>query len=1250
MKSTLIVIFSLFCFNVLKSQNLELYVDCITGYADLSTITADNVPSNSILTWHTSSSPSTANRITQDTAVSVGTYYAAYYHTVDDCYGYGLQTVEVKRTDCLIISADCELGTADLSSISSSNVPFGTSLTWHSSEWVTNSNKISDITSVGPGIYFATFYDGTLDCYSTEVSMVQIVEPNCIYNSCPDTSISLTENFAADSVPYPLIITWHTSFPVSDTNLVPDLEHVKSGTFFAAYFDTVSLCYSSDGYSAFEAIIRIDTCNADKDGITDILDIDDDNDGILDSIELNEYDPFGDADGDGILNWNDLSDDYTPGDGSNTSYIDSDGNGIPDVYDLDGDGILNHIDLDSDNDGIADIIETGGVDSNGDGRVDDDTDTDGDGYADVFDADNGGTALALIDTDGDGKYNMYDIDSDNDGIVDLIESQISSSTPIYPTGFDTDEDGLDNAFDVHCNPCVAVTGVAITPIDSDADGMPDYIDTDSDNDGFSDQIEGWDTDGDFIPNTVISLFDSDNDGLFDSYDNYFGIHPILSSTNNGQTSSSFPDVNSANLTSERDWREMLDADGDGIADYIDLDADNDGLPNYAESAGNDPYSDEDGDGIFNWLDTSDNGNSGDGSLTDYTDNNGDGIPDIYDFDGDGIPNHLDKDSDNDGITDIIEAGGVDINQDGEVDYPISGDPNSMVDADDDGIADFVDNVNSGSGPGEVTSGVGLPLPNSDSNGNVDFLDLDSDNDGIIDNTEAQATASYVAPSGLDSDGDGIDDAYDPDNGGVYFVPVNTEGTGNPDYTDTDSDDDGELDAIEGHDTDGDGIADAGSPANTGVSGGNSDIDGDGILDGWDNNTALRDPTNGGLSPASHPNVNAGGTEKDWRELVCVGGIVTLAPLNSTTIANDYCKSGDWTYYYNPSDPTQLLMAIEHKPAIVGGNTNDFSVEISLTVSSNPIDESGIYSSIDLPNKLATFVMGRYFNFNITSGSLNGAVNVRFYNNLEESDSLLAVANRWNVENADGTSYVSGLRWFEMQGGSFDPMSSDLLPSGIENSRELILFGAGVEIGIDYAEFLTSTLSGGGLAYTVGNNSVILPIELISFNVELVDNIAECKWVTSTEINNDYFSLFRSIDGIDWEFIAQVDGAGNSNSTLEYSYNDMQPLYGVSYYQLRQTDFNGKEKTVSIGTVSYFTENQKQVSIYPNPVLNDFQISGLASESWMAIKIYSSNGDLVYLNNDVYSNQSLNISNLSSGVYWVEVVFENQTFRKKMIKL
>ncbi|AFU69257.1 hypothetical protein P700755_002496 [Psychroflexus torquis ATCC 700755] len=219
--------------------------------------------------------------------------------------------------------------------------------------------------------------------------------------------------------------------------------------------------------------------------------------------------------------------------------------------DSDGDSIADYLDLDSDNDGIADIIEAGGLDSNTDGRADDNTDTDSDGWADTFDPDNGGTALADTNSDSDSYPDRIDIDADNDGIVDVLESQ-STLDYFAPTGTDADNDGIDDAFDTD-------EGGAFTQTlaDTDSDGVPDMFDDDSDGDGESDTIEAYDTNNDGVADTLPLGADADKDGLDDAFDlfNLLTTSTGLNPANGSQTAGSFPDTD--NPGSESNWREFL---------------------------------------------------------------------------------------------------------------------------------------------------------------------------------------------------------------------------------------------------------------------------------------------------------------------------------------------------------------------------------------------------------------------------------------------------------------------------------------------------------------------------------------------------------------------------------------------------------------------------------------------------------------------------------------------------------------------
>ncbi|MBP9186708.1 MAG: choice-of-anchor A family protein, partial [Bacteroidia bacterium] len=176
--------------------------------------------------------------------------------------------------------------------------------------------------------------------------------------------------------------------------------------------------------------------DTDGDDIPDVIDIDDDNDGITDMNESGGYDPLADCDNDGIPNYLDT----TPGCSTPTGndpwgvpykplvFTDCNTDGINDFFDWDRDGIINELDLDSDNDGILDVYEArpNGVQFTSvvNGMI---TGTDADENGLLSSAENGNTnpvlnGLAAQDMDRDGTPNFLDLDSDGDGITDLTEA------------------------------------------------------------------------------------------------------------------------------------------------------------------------------------------------------------------------------------------------------------------------------------------------------------------------------------------------------------------------------------------------------------------------------------------------------------------------------------------------------------------------------------------------------------------------------------------------------------------------------------------------------------------------------------------------------------------------------------------------------------------------------------------------------------------------------------------------------------
>lgn len=253
--------------------------------------------------------------------------------------------------------------------------------------------------------------------------------------------------------------------------------------------------------------------------------------------------------------------------------VDDDNDNLPNNYETltrntDGDGLNDYLDIDSDNDGISDSIEAKPINN-----------------ADLCNP-------VALDFDGDQIPDYLDQDSDNDCIPDWIER---FGGMVSPTGNDSDNDGIDDAFDPDNG------GVMITdPIDTDNDGDPDFRDTDADGDGIPDWVEAS------INGQAASGIDSDGDGIDDTWD-----------------------VDSNGGLCEN----PVDTDNDGIPDFRDLDSDGDNISDRDEKGpnGNIPR-DTDNDNIPDFRDL---------------DSDGDGIADINegttDCDDDGIPDYLDPD-------------------------------------------------------------------------------------------------------------------------------------------------------------------------------------------------------------------------------------------------------------------------------------------------------------------------------------------------------------------------------------------------------------------------------------------------------------------------------------------------------------------------------------------------------------------------------------------------------------------------------
>jgi hypothetical protein len=174
--------------------------------------------------------------------------------------------------------------------------------------------------------------------------------------------------------------------------------------------------------------------------------------------------------------------------------------------------------------------------------------------------------------------------------------------------------------------------------------------------------------------------------------------------------------------------------------------------------------------------------------------------------------------------------------------------------------------------------------------------------------------------------------------------------------------------------------------------------------------------------------------------------------------------------------------------------------------------------------------------------------------------------------------------------------------------------------------------------TINANQTPLPIKISFFKVKNIHNKqVKLEWQTSSEINNDYFNIERSADGINWIDIFEIKGAGNSYIPINYEIIDNNPLSNVSYYRLKQTDFDGHYEYSSMRSVNIDNYNH-QVSIWPNPS-KGIIILKTSTMVLSELKVYNSMGvDITHSIIFTAKNEEeivIDFSHLANGLYYIK---------------
>jgi len=184
--------------------------------------------------------------------------------------------------------------------------------------------------------------------------------------------------------------------------------------------------------------------------------------------------------------------------------------------------------------------------------------------------------------------------------------------------------------------------------------------------------------------------------------------------------------------------------------------------------------------------------------------------------------------------------------------------------------------------------------------------------------------------------------------------------------------------------------------------------------------------------------------------------------------------------------------------------------------------------------------------------------------------------------------------------------------------------------------------GGFYTWILVDKAHPLPVTLLYFKIYCVGKYVALKWETASEINCDYYLLERSSDGISWEPVAYIQGAGNSNEISTYSWVDNYDSNGAAlYYRLTQFDYNGDKEILGIQSIICNAATDESWVTINTDIFNNILINFTATEGEpYEIKVFNLLGELIYFQSGTVENSIeqfvIPTYGLASSIYVVDV--------------
>lgn len=220
----------------------------------------------------------------------------------------------------------------------------------------------------------------------------------------------------------------------------------------------------------------------------------------------------------------------------------------------------------------------------------------------------------------------------------------------------------------------------------------------------------------------------------------------------------------------------------------------------------------------------------------------------------------------------------------------------------------------------------------------------------------------------------------------------------------------------------------------------------------------------------------------------------------------------------------------------------------------------------------------------------------------------------------------------------------------------------VTVGQTYFLVVDEWSPNAGLGYgliwggTASLDCTVLPVELSSFTAEYAPDldIVDLLWITESERNNDHFDIEKSIDGVNFQIIETLKGAGTTTYETQYYLADPNPALGANYYRLNQFDIDGHSKYSEVVSVNILDDIYDMLSLFPNPTtgLTEVIFNSYNKEE-VILNVVSVDGKTVVSTplNAVHGGNRfyLDLSNQKKGVYFVTITTENKIYRSKLVK-